>query len=80
MKVYAALEERGLPIAFHGGYYWQEPVIAQLQRFVDAIAEEREPPVTGADGIAALQVAEAVQASIDSGRSARLDGGRHELV
>ena len=34
MKVYAALEERGLPIAFHGGYYWQEPVIAQLQRFV----------------------------------------------
>ena len=34
MKLYATLQERGLPLAFHGGYYWQEPVIAQFQRFL----------------------------------------------
>ncbi len=69
----------GAPQAIDTGYGAQH-VLAQLQAFVDAIAEERDPPVTGADGIAALQVAEAVQASIDSGRSATMDGGRHELT
>ena len=73
------LYKGGAPQAIDTGYGAQH-VLAQLQGFVDAIAEERDPPVTGADGIAALQVAEAVQASIDSGRSATMDGGRHELI
>jgi len=34
MKVYAALEERGLPLAFHGGYYWHEPAMALFNQFV----------------------------------------------
>ncbi len=34
MKIYAALQERGMPLGFHGGYSWYEPVIAQLDRFI----------------------------------------------
>jgi len=34
MRLYATLQERGLPIAFHSGYYWQEPVLTQFSRFV----------------------------------------------
>ena len=34
MKIYAALEERGLPLAFHAGYYWHEPVMEQFHRFL----------------------------------------------
>ena len=33
MKVYKALEERGLPIGFHAGYYWQDPFMMQVNRF-----------------------------------------------
>ncbi len=69
----------GAPQAMDTGYGAQH-VLVQLQEFVDAITEERDPIVTGEDGTAAVQVAEAVQASITSGRSAKLNGGRHELV
>jgi myo-inositol 2-dehydrogenase/D-chiro-inositol 1-dehydrogenase len=69
----------GAPQAIDTGYGAQH-VLAQLQGFVDAIIEEQNPPVTGADGIAALQLAEAVQASIDSGRSATVAGGHFELI
>jgi myo-inositol 2-dehydrogenase/D-chiro-inositol 1-dehydrogenase len=69
----------GAPQAIDTGYGAQH-VAAQLQEFVDAITEERDPAVTGTDGIAAVQVAEAVQSSIDSGHSASLNGGRHELI
>ncbi len=34
MKIYATLEERGLPLAFHAGYYWHEPVMEQFHRFL----------------------------------------------
>ena len=34
MKLYAALEERRLPLAFHGGYYWHEPAMEQFHRFL----------------------------------------------
>ena len=50
-------------------------MVAQLQEFVDAIQQNREPAVTGVDGRAAVQVAEAVQESVASGRAARLEGG-----
>ena len=55
-------------------------ILAQLQEFASAVEEEREPAVTGEDGRAALQVAEAATASVESGRAARLDGGLYELV
>jgi len=34
MKIYATLEERGLPLTFHAGYYWHEPVMEQFHRFL----------------------------------------------
>ncbi len=34
MKLYAALNERRLPLAFHGGYSWENPSMAQLRRFI----------------------------------------------
>jgi predicted TIM-barrel fold metal-dependent hydrolase len=34
MKLYAALEERGLPLGFHGNYYWLNPSLAKLNRFI----------------------------------------------
>lgn len=33
MKVYRALEERGMPVGFHAGYYWQDPSMMQVNRF-----------------------------------------------
>ena len=55
-------------------------MVAQLQEFVDAIQEEREPAVTGADARASVQVAEAVQESMASGQAARLEGALYEPV
>jgi predicted dehydrogenase len=69
----------GQPLALNVGE-GQSHVAAQLQEFVNAIAEDREPAITGSDGRAAVQVAEAVAQSVTSGRAARLAGGRYELV
>lgn len=33
MKVYKRLEELGMPIGFHAGYYWQDQSMAQINRF-----------------------------------------------
>lgn len=55
-------------------------LIAQLAEFVSAIEEGREPEITGDDGKAALQVAEAAVASLASQRALRLAGGSYELV
>jgi predicted TIM-barrel fold metal-dependent hydrolase len=38
MKVYAALEERGLPIAFHAHWNWRDGAFKQLNRFISAHA------------------------------------------
>lgn len=38
MKVYAALEERGLPLAFHPIYNWAERGLEQLNRFLSVHA------------------------------------------
>jgi predicted TIM-barrel fold metal-dependent hydrolase len=38
MKVYAALEERGLPIAFHGGYNWNDTAFKTTNRFISVHA------------------------------------------
>ena len=34
VKTYAALEERGLPLAFHGGFSWQEQTFRMANRFI----------------------------------------------
>ncbi len=34
MKLYAALEEREMPLCFHAGYYWQDSSMALLNRFI----------------------------------------------
>ena len=34
MRLYAVLEERGLPIAFHAGYHWNDPSLATINRFL----------------------------------------------
>lgn len=36
--VYAALEERGLPLAFHAAYNWHEQSMTQLNKFISAHA------------------------------------------
>ncbi len=53
---------------------------AQLQEFVAAIEEQREPAANGADSQAALQVAEAAVASLQSRQALRLIGGTYELA
>jgi UDP-N-acetylglucosamine 3-dehydrogenase len=40
-------------------YPWQEPLKLELQHFADCIMEKKKPLVTGADGLKALQIAEA---------------------
>ena len=53
---------------------------SQLQEFVDAITEDRDPAITGADGRATLETAEGVTMSISSERPVRRQGGSHEPV
>ncbi|MEW5421119.1 amidohydrolase family protein [Amorphus sp. 3PC139-8] len=38
MKTYALLEEAGLPIGFHAGYYWNDPLSSMTNRFITAHA------------------------------------------
>jgi predicted dehydrogenase len=44
-----------------------EPLRLECQEFVDAIAEEREPRCNGREGLAVVEVLEAMQASLDDG-------------
>ena len=34
MRLYAMLQERGKPLAFHAGYHWQDPSLATVNRFL----------------------------------------------
>jgi hypothetical protein len=38
MKLYAMLEERGLPLAFHAAYKWNDGAFKQMNRFLSAHA------------------------------------------
>lgn len=38
MPIYAALEERGLPLGFHAAYNWADTSLAQLNRFISVHA------------------------------------------
>ena len=46
---------------------YQEPLMLEMQEFVSALREKREPLVTGRDGLNVIRVAEAVLASSSSG-------------
>ena len=34
MRLYAMIEERGKPVAFHAGYHWHDPSLATINRFL----------------------------------------------
>src|SRR5580658_7397062 len=34
MRLYAMIEERNKPLAFHAGYHWQDPSLATINRFL----------------------------------------------
>ena len=34
MRLYAMIEERGKPLAFHAGYHWEDPSLATINRFL----------------------------------------------
>lgn len=53
---------------------------AQLAEFVAAVAENREPNSPGADGLLALQVAEAAAQSLTLGQALTWTGRRYEAV
>ena len=55
-------------------------VRAQLDEFARAIGEERDPSVSGADAVAALQIAEAAAASSASGQTAHLTDSGYVLA
>ncbi len=69
----------GKPLAVTGGQGVSH-VRAQLQEFVDAIAEQRPPATSGIDGRNALLVADAARKSMATGSSFKLAGGAYELV
>ena len=80
-------DNHNVNLLYHGGEPTALPtgqgeghMLAQLQEFVNAIQECREPAIGGADGRAAVQVAEAAVESMRSGRSTRLTRDGYELV
>jgi UDP-N-acetylglucosamine 3-dehydrogenase len=57
---------------FQPRYLWQEPLKLELQHFADCILEKKKPVVTGADGLKALQIAEAALRSSAKSRVIKL--------
>lgn len=53
---------------------------SQLCEFVDTIAGNREPSISGADGLAAVVVADALRRSLECGGPVHRQGGRYEPV
>ena len=54
-------------------YAWQEPLKLELQHFADCILEKKRPLITGADGLKALQIAEAALQSSAKNRAIKLE-------
>ncbi len=46
--------------------------LAQLQEFIDAIEQDREPAITGTDGLRAIEVAEAAAAALTTGEAVHM--------
>jgi len=53
-------------------YPWQEPLKLELQHFADCITAKKKPAITGADGLKALQIAEAALQSSAKNRAIKL--------
>ncbi len=53
---------------------------AQLEEFVTAVEERREPAASGPENQTAIQVAEAAVTSLQSQQALRLNGGSYELA
>jgi UDP-N-acetylglucosamine 3-dehydrogenase len=53
-------------------YPWQEPLKLELQHFANCILKKEKPPITGMDGLKALQIAEAALKSSATGRAVKL--------
>jgi UDP-N-acetylglucosamine 3-dehydrogenase len=53
-------------------YEWKEPLKLELQHFAKSILKDREPEVTGADGLKALIIAEAALKSSKKGSAVKL--------
>ena len=53
-------------------YQWQEPLKLELQHFAECILEKKKPLITAADGVKALQIAEAALQSSMRNRAIKL--------
>ena len=53
-------------------YQWQEPLKLELQHFADCILAKKKPLITAADGLKALQIAEAALQSSAKNRAIKL--------
>jgi UDP-N-acetylglucosamine 3-dehydrogenase len=53
-------------------YNWKEPLKLELQNFAQSVLKDKEPEVTGVDGLKALAIAEAAIESSEKGCSIRL--------
>src|SRR3990170_6116359 len=53
-------------------YPWQEPLKLELQHFSDCILKKQKPMVTGADGLRALNIAEAALLSSEKNKAIKL--------
>jgi UDP-N-acetylglucosamine 3-dehydrogenase len=53
-------------------YPWQEPLKLELQHFAECIIEKKKPLITAADGLKALQIAEAALQSSAKNRAIKL--------
>ena len=59
-----------------GWAYWgTDPDRAMLRGFLEAVRNETEPPVTGIDGLRAVEVVQAAYRSLELGRPVRLESG-----
>jgi UDP-N-acetylglucosamine 3-dehydrogenase len=53
-------------------YAWQEPLKLELQHFADCVLTRKRPVITGADGLKALQIAEAALQSSAKNKAVKL--------
>ncbi len=53
-------------------YRWEEPLLLELRQFAQCVAEDKQPSVTGYDGLRALELAEAALRSIQDRAVVRL--------
>jgi len=54
-------------------YEWEEPLRLELQHFVDSVLNDKDPMVTGLDGVKALKIAEAILESARKNSLIELD-------